>query len=106
MRIRATVAAVSGALALTALVVPAAQAADAGSPSFRADAAKVLSHAASGRSAFSAATAAAHLDVTFANLKIAKAVTVGTTNHVSTTVTTTTRPPAPPPRRPPPAARA
>ncbi|MFB7504315.1 hypothetical protein [Streptomyces broussonetiae] len=89
MRIRATVAAVSGALALSALVVPAAQAADAGSSSFRADAAKVLSHAASGKSAFSAATATAKLNVTFSNLKIAKAVRVGTTNHVSTSVTFT-----------------
>ncbi|MGW2701039.1 hypothetical protein [Streptomyces sp. NPDC001340] len=95
MRIRATVAAVSGAMALSAFAVPAAQAADSGS-SFRAEAAKVLqaAHAAtSGKTAFSSSTAADGapyaMDVTFSNFKIAKAVKVGTTNHVSTTVTYT-----------------
>ncbi|MFF4575029.1 hypothetical protein [Streptomyces sp. NPDC001410] len=95
MRIRATVAAVSGAMALSAFAVPAAQAADNGS-SFRAEAAKVLqaAHAAtSGKTAFSSSTAADGapyaMDVTFSNFKIAKAVKVGTTNHVSTTVTYT-----------------
>ncbi|AZP18645.1 hypothetical protein EJC51_22675 [Streptomyces aquilus] len=81
MRIRATVAAVSGALALSALAVPAAQ---ADSTSYRDAAAQALS----GKSAF-AASAAAQLDVSFSNLKIAKAVKVGTTNHVSTKVTYT-----------------
>ncbi|KUN07502.1 hypothetical protein AQI95_10805 [Streptomyces yokosukanensis] len=89
MRIRATVAAVSGALALSAFVVPAAQAADAGSSSFRADAAQAVSHTASGKTAFSSVFGAADLDVSFSNLKIAKAVKVGTTNHVSTSVTYT-----------------
>ncbi|MCF3132864.1 hypothetical protein [Streptomyces olivochromogenes] len=85
MRIRATVAAVTGALALSAVVVPAAQAADAG-PSYRAQAVKALS--ASGKSAFTATTAA-DLGVSFSNFKIAGAVKVGTTNHVSTKVTYT-----------------
>ncbi|MGW3193849.1 hypothetical protein ACWDBD_04515 [Streptomyces sp. NPDC001118] len=58
MRIRATVAAVSGALALTALAVPAAQAAtDSGAPYT--------------------------LNASFSNVSIAKAIKVGTTNMVS-----------------------
>ncbi|KOG34002.1 hypothetical protein [Streptomyces resistomycificus] len=81
MRIRATVAAVTGALALSAFVVPAAQAADAPS----------------GKAAFSAATAdgtasaAATLDVTFSNMKVnnGKNIVVGTTNVVSVPVTYT-----------------
>ncbi|MQY38069.1 hypothetical protein SRB17_60770 [Streptomyces sp. RB17] len=85
MRIRATVAAVSGALALSAFVVPAAQAAGS-APSYQTEAAKAL-HA-SGKSAFSTAEGA-DLGVTFSNLKIASAVKVGTTNHVSTSVTYT-----------------
>ncbi|MFJ8199911.1 hypothetical protein [Streptomyces sp. NPDC096152] len=84
MRIRATVAAVSGALALAAFAVPAAHA--TGAPSYKAQAEKALS--ASGKSAYTATTAA-DLGVTFSNLKIASAVKVGTTNHVSTTVTYT-----------------
>ncbi|MFE8991891.1 hypothetical protein ACFYMI_29515 [Streptomyces collinus] len=82
MHIRATVAAVSGALALSALVVPAAQAADAPS----------------GKQAFSSATADAGaattestLDVTFSNMKVnsGKNIVVGTTNVVSVPVTYT-----------------
>ncbi|GGZ95347.1 hypothetical protein ACFOOM_13715 [Streptomyces echinoruber] len=94
MRIRATVAAVSGALALSALAVPAAQA-DGSASSYRADVAKVLhaAHAASGKSTYTAASPADGapyaLNVTFSNFKIASAVKVGTTNHVSTTVTYT-----------------
>ncbi|KOV66280.1 hypothetical protein [Streptomyces sp. MMG1121] len=58
MRIRATVAAVSGALALSALAVPAAQAAaDSGTPYT--------------------------LNASFSHLSIAKAVKVGSTNEVS-----------------------
>ncbi|AOR33651.1 hypothetical protein BFF78_23590 [Streptomyces fodineus] len=58
MRIRATVAAVSGALALTALAVPAAQAVtDSGTPYT--------------------------LNASFSNVSIASAVKVGTTNEVS-----------------------
>jgi hypothetical protein len=86
MRIRVTVAAVTGALALSAFAVPAAQAADGSS--YRAEAGAALGHAASGRSAFSASTAA-DVDVSFSNFKIAKAIKVGTTSHVSTTVTYT-----------------
>jgi hypothetical protein len=64
MRIRATVAAVSGALALTALAVPAAQAVtDSGAPYT--------------------------LNASFSNLSIAKAVKVGTTNEVSVAYTYT-----------------
>ncbi|MDQ0991528.1 hypothetical protein [Streptomyces sp. V3I7] len=61
MRIRATVAAVSGALALSALAVPAAQAAgETGTPYTMSS-------------------------VSFSNFQIAKAIKVGTTNEVSTT---------------------
>ncbi|MEU6260002.1 hypothetical protein [Streptomyces sp. NPDC047043] len=86
MRIRATVAAVSGALALSAFAMPAAHAAD--SSSWEAASAKALA-AHSGKTAFSSDAAAADLGVTFSDLKIAKAIKVGTTNHVSTTVTYT-----------------
>jgi hypothetical protein len=66
MRTRAKLAAVSaltGAMALTALAVPAAQAADSGTPYT--------------------------LDVSFSNFKIASAIKVGTTNVVSAKVTYT-----------------
>ena len=86
MHIRATVAAVSGALALSAFALPAAHAADA--PSYKTETAKLLA-AHPGKTAFSSDAAAADLGVTFSNLKIAKAVKVGTTNHVATTVTYT-----------------
>ncbi|MER7981350.1 hypothetical protein [Streptomyces sp. NPDC095817] len=87
MRIRATVAAVSGALALSALAVPAAQA--DGSADHRADVAKVREAAhAHGKTAFTG-NAPADLDVSFSNFKIASAIVVGTTNRVSTTVTYT-----------------
>jgi hypothetical protein len=89
MRIRATVAAVSGALALSALAVPAAQASD--DSSYRAQAARVLAHAGSPgaeRTAFNAA-AAPELGVSFSNFKVAKAVKVGTTAPVSVTATYT-----------------
>ncbi|MET8942378.1 hypothetical protein ABZX30_01980 [Streptomyces sp. NPDC004542] len=85
MRIRATVAAASGALALSAFAVPTAH---ADASSYRAEAAAAVSHAASGKTAFTATTAA-DLDVTFSNFKVAKAIKVGTTNHVATTVTYT-----------------
>ncbi|WP_328872170.1 hypothetical protein OHT76_19735 [Streptomyces sp. NBC_00287] len=87
MRIRATVAAVSGALALSAFAVPAAQADDSAS-AYRADVAKV--RAAVAKSAFGTrADAPYDMDVTFSNFKIAKTVKVGTTAQVSTTVTYT-----------------
>ncbi|KUL37995.1 hypothetical protein [Streptomyces regalis] len=89
MRIRATVAAVSGALALSALAVPAAQAADS-TAAQRADVAKIrqAADAASGRAAAEEGKPYA-LNVTFSNFKIAKAIKVGTTNHVAATVTYT-----------------
>ncbi|MEU0008397.1 hypothetical protein ABZ079_30130 [Streptomyces sp. NPDC006314] len=64
MRIRATVAAVSGALALSAFAVPAAHAAGSSGTPYT-------------------------MDVSFSNLKIASAIKVGTTNKVSTTYTYT-----------------
>ncbi|MEU1401440.1 hypothetical protein ABZ471_03590 [Streptomyces sp. NPDC005728] len=89
MRIRATVAAVSGALALSALAVPAAQAAGGGT-SYRAEVASVLAQHASGRTAFSAASApVGDLKVSFSNFKIAKAIKVGPTAHVSVAVSYT-----------------
>ncbi|MFG2354349.1 hypothetical protein [Streptomyces sp. NPDC048521] len=60
MRIRATVAAVSGALALTAFAVPAAHATGSSGTPYT-------------------------MDASFSNLKIASAIKVGTTNKVSTT---------------------
>ncbi|MDC0769918.1 hypothetical protein [Streptomyces sp. HD] len=92
MRNRATVAAVSalsGALALSAFAVPAAQADDS-AVSYRAAVAKVrqAAQAESGR-AVAAEDQPYALDVSFSNFKIAKAVKVGTTNHVATTVTYT-----------------
>ncbi|UUU23046.1 hypothetical protein [Streptomyces sp. DSM 40750] len=63
MRTRATVAAVSGALALSALAVPAARAEDSGTPYT--------------------------LGVSFSNFQIAKSIKVGTSNKVSTAVTYT-----------------
>ncbi|MFF4551024.1 hypothetical protein ACFY1J_43840 [Streptomyces sp. NPDC001406] len=64
MRIRATVAAVSGALALSAFAVPAAHATESSGTPYT-------------------------MDVSFSNLKIASAIKVGTTNKVSTTYTYT-----------------
>ncbi|MGP3735143.1 hypothetical protein ACTWJ9_18395 [Streptomyces sp. GDS52] len=94
MRIRATVAAVSGALALSALAAPAAQA--SGDAASRADIAKVreAAHAASSDKAAFSARAATYdepyaLNVTFSNFKIAKAIKVGTSNRVTTKVTYT-----------------
>ncbi|MFD5636289.1 hypothetical protein ACFWJM_19470 [Streptomyces sp. NPDC127077] len=96
MRIRATVAAVSGALALSALVVPGAHAAD--SSSYRTDVAKVreAAHAASGKSVYTGSTGAVDgvpydLDVTFSNIKVngGKAIAVGISNHVIVPVTYT-----------------
>ncbi|MGW7407058.1 hypothetical protein ACWGI9_25635 [Streptomyces sp. NPDC054833] len=81
MRIRATVAAVSGALALSAFAVPAAQAADA--PSAKS--------AFGSASADAPATAAATLNVTFSNMKVnkGKAIVVGTTAAVAVPVSYT-----------------
>ncbi|WP_371661642.1 hypothetical protein [Streptomyces sp. NBC_00280] len=90
MRIRATVAAVSGALALSALAVPTAQADGSAASTYRADVAKVKEaarSAASGRSAFSTAADEEpmpyKLNASFSNFKIAKTVKLGTTGQVS-----------------------
>ncbi|SDM69794.1 hypothetical protein SAMN04487981_102297 [Streptomyces sp. cf386] len=93
MRIRATVAAVSalsGALALSAVAAPAAQADESATSvaSYRAAVAKIR-QAAQAESGSERAGARYDLDVTFSNFKIAKAIKVGTTNHVATTVTYT-----------------
>ncbi|MGQ4413805.1 hypothetical protein ACN6LA_005933 [Streptomyces sp. SAS_269] len=96
MRIRATVAAVTGALALSAFVVPAAQAADGSSysPADLVKDARAL-HASAGKSAFSSSAAATDepytLDLSFSGVKInnGKPIVVGTTNRVSVPVTYT-----------------
>ncbi|MFE9769841.1 hypothetical protein ACFYPC_35855 [Streptomyces sp. NPDC005808] len=97
MRIRATVAAVSGALALSAFAVPGAHAADSGS-AYRADVAKVREAARaadSGESVFRAAAVAVDepyaLDVTFSNIKVnqGKSIVVGATTHTVVPVTYT-----------------
>jgi len=84
MRTRATVAAVSGALALSASAVPAAHADGSAS---HADLAKAWGAAApvSGKSAFSSAAAAPAPEVTFSNVKVykGKAIVVGATKKVS-----------------------
>ncbi|AKN71017.1 lipoprotein [Streptomyces sp. PBH53] len=87
MRLRATVAAVSGALALSALAVPAAHAADGG-PSYRAEALRAVAQHTSGPAAFTAASAPiGDLKVSFSDFKITKAIKVGTTDKVTTWVT-------------------
>ncbi|MEV6017673.1 MULTISPECIES: hypothetical protein [unclassified Streptomyces] len=83
MRTRAIVAAASGALALSALALPAAHAAGS-APSFRTEAAKAV--AAAGRTTY-AASAGSTLNVSFSNFKIATAIKVGTSNHVAVPVT-------------------
>ncbi|AZQ35577.1 hypothetical protein EJ357_20440 [Streptomyces cyaneochromogenes] len=97
MRISATVAAVSGALVLSALAAPFAQA-DGSGPS-KADvfqAAEAARQAASGKTAFAGSTAADTgtpyaLDVTFSGVKVnnGKPIVVGTTNKVTVPVTYT-----------------
>ncbi|MFE9812317.1 hypothetical protein [Streptomyces sp. NPDC005548] len=97
MRIRATVAAVSGALALSALAVPAAQA--DGSADHRADVAKVreAAHAASGKTPYTGSTGSDGvpytLDLSFSGVKVngGKPIVVGTTNRVSVPVTYTVK---------------
>ncbi|MFF3503666.1 hypothetical protein [Streptomyces sp. NPDC003247] len=87
MRTRATLAAVTGALALSALAVPAAQADDS-TYHERAEAAFAAAHGGSQKSAFSTAVYG-DLDVSYSNFKLTSAITVGTTAHVATTVTYT-----------------
>ncbi|MFF1546985.1 hypothetical protein [Streptomyces sp. NPDC058291] len=96
MPVRATVAAVAGAMALSALAVPAAQAAGNGTR-HPADPLKAPHTAASGRSAFSAFAGASPadsgapypLDVTFGSVKVNKGrpIVAGTGGHVSVPVT-------------------
>ncbi|MFF6915493.1 hypothetical protein [Streptomyces sp. NPDC012466] len=92
MRIRATVAAVTGALALSALAVPAAQAAEPKVPANIAAASEVV-HADSGRSAFAADADGEPiaLNATFSSVKVnnGKNISVGTTNVVKVPVSFT-----------------
>ncbi|MFI7501453.1 hypothetical protein ACIBVL_23700 [Streptomyces sp. NPDC049687] len=91
MRVYATVAAVTGALALSALAVPAAQA--AGGSSFTKEDIQKVARAASGKTAFTGSTADPGepypLDLTFSSVKInnGKPIVAGTTNRVSVPVT-------------------
>ncbi|MFF3250184.1 hypothetical protein ACFYWP_04100 [Actinacidiphila glaucinigra] len=94
MNIRATVAAVSGALALASFAVPPAQADDAAS--YRASVAEIreAAHGASShRAAFSASADAEDmpyaLNATFSNVKLGAAIKVGTTKHVAVPVSYT-----------------
>jgi hypothetical protein len=93
MRIRATVTAVSGALALSAFVVPAAQAdvhASGGDSTYRADIARFLG---GGKTAFITSPVDAggpyELNVQFSNFKVAKSINVGASGHVVVPVTYT-----------------
>ncbi|MEU6538079.1 hypothetical protein [Streptomyces sp. NPDC047000] len=97
MRIRATVAAVTGALALSALAVPAAQAVGTSSPS-HADIARLAQaarHLDSGTSAYTGSVGAVGdpyaLDLTFSNVKVnkGKPIVAGISNAVSAPVTYT-----------------
>ncbi|WP_086564330.1 hypothetical protein [Streptomyces africanus] len=89
MRIRATVAAVTGALALSAFAVPAAQAAEPKVPADIAAASEVV-HPESGRSAFAATADGTPyaMNATFSSVKVnnGKNIAVGTTNLVKVPV--------------------
>jgi hypothetical protein len=95
MRIRATVAAVTGALALSAFVVPAAHAAGAKVPAGTAAASKAAhsAHSATGKSAFAATADGTPgvLNASFTNVKVnsGKNIAVGTTNVVKVPVSFT-----------------
>jgi hypothetical protein len=96
MRIRATVAAVSGALALSALVVPAAQAADdtrSKAPADVAAAVETARAAANGKTTFAAGDDGDYqpLAASFSNVKInnGKNIAVGTTNVVKVPISYT-----------------
>ncbi|MFG3659269.1 hypothetical protein [Streptomyces sp. NPDC047706] len=84
MRIRATVAAVTGALALSALAVPATHAAGGDGFDHRESFAKISRAAHKGDRAPGQPY---DMDVTFSDFKIAKAVKLGSGTHYSTTVT-------------------
>ncbi|MET4659893.1 DUF5707 domain-containing protein [Streptomyces fungicidicus] len=91
MRIRATVAAVTGALALTALAAPAAQA-DAQGADLHLPSAAERFGVPSAKPAFRAAAAADELPVvTKVTINSGKAVAVGTTNAKTFTVSVTAR---------------
>ncbi|MFD6417307.1 hypothetical protein [Streptomyces sp. NPDC060194] len=87
MRIRATVAAVTGALALSAFAVPAAQADDSAARETVAEIAAKRDYAPKADAApnKSARAAAPSLDVTYSKVVVngGKPIAVGTTNHVS-----------------------
>ncbi|MER6343638.1 hypothetical protein ACWC10_18060 [Streptomyces sp. NPDC001595] len=96
MRIRATVAAVSGALALSALAAPVAQADEAPSRADRVERALDAHRAASTKTSYGSFAAADEgvpyaLDLTFSGVKInsGKPIVVGTTNKVTVPVTYT-----------------
>ncbi|MEU6575569.1 hypothetical protein [Streptomyces sp. NPDC046805] len=94
MRIRATVAAVSGALALSAFAAPAALAADAPKPPADVAGALKVAHSAAGKTAFSTATVNGEpyaLDASFSNVLVNKGknIAVGTTNLVTVPVSFT-----------------
>lgn len=83
MRIRATVATVTGALALSALAVPAVHAAGGDGSDHREAFAKISQAAHKGDRAPGQPY---DMDVTFSDFKIAKAVKIGSGTHYSTTV--------------------
>ncbi|MFJ3672068.1 hypothetical protein ACIPSE_37000 [Streptomyces sp. NPDC090106] len=93
MRIRATVAAVSGALALSALAVPAAQAADTPKVPASIAAASQVAHSLGGTTTFASSVSGTpyELDASFSNVKVnnAKNVVVGTTAVVKVPVSFT-----------------
>jgi hypothetical protein len=93
MRIRATVAAVSGALALSALALPAAHAADQPRVPAENSASKAAHAAHQGLSTYTATTSGTPyaLDATFSNVKVnsGKNIAVGTTNVVKVPVSFT-----------------
>ncbi|MEW2130738.1 hypothetical protein [Streptomyces sp. NPDC005435] len=93
MRIRATVAAVTGAVALSAFAGTAAHAAGNDS-AYRGEAVKIFqgAHAGAAKQGVKATGSDGDLtplDASFSNFKIASSIKVGTTNHVATTVTYT-----------------
>ncbi|MEU5506654.1 hypothetical protein ACFTZ8_13265 [Streptomyces fungicidicus] len=93
MRIRATVAAVTGALALTALAAPAAQADAPRIPADSSATSEIARDAGQGKSAFAAAAADTPylLDASFSKVKVnnGKNIPVGTTNVVKVPVSFT-----------------
>jgi hypothetical protein len=94
MRTRFTVAAVTGALALSAFAVPAAQAAGTSSPNHDtvAQIAQAARHLSSGPSAYTGSDGVPYeLDLTFSNTKVnnGKPIVAGTSNTVSAPVTFT-----------------